>query len=423
MQHQKLFQYLATALFCFAIIHIFLTGKLTSLAHRFKQGSVPKNFLHLFGEVEIVFGFWSAILVSLGIAFTDFNYVLNYLNGRTFTEPVFVFVIMVVCSTKPILKLAEFGIITLGKLLPINQKLSIFFSILFIGPILGSFITEPAAMTICAYLLLPRYFTTHQPKGFKYAILALLFLNVSIGGTLTPYAAPPILMVASKWNWDLSFMLNNFALKTILTLLINTSVLTFLYRNELLKTTELKSSKVIQPIPFWVSCIHILFLFLIVLTAHHAVLFVGLFLFFLGFLTATKEYQKSLQLREPLLVGFFLAGLVVLGGLQDWWLSPIISKLTTPQLFFGSIGLTAFTDNAALTYLGSLIPTLSESSQLALVSGSVLGGGLTLIANAPNPAGFGILKGAFEASGFSPLQLLKWAIPFASTGIIIFLLF
>ena len=41
-----------------------------------------------------------------------------------------------------------------------------------------------------------------------------------------------------------------------------------------------------------------------------------------------------------------------------------------------------------------------------LVAGSVTGGGLTVIANAPNPAGFSILKGCFSDGSISPLRLL-----------------
>ena len=72
-----------------------------------------------------------------------------------------------------------------------------------IAPILGSFITEPAAMTIGALLLAKKIYK-HKPKAtFAYATLGLLFVNVSVGGTLTHFAAPPVLMVASTWSWDM----------------------------------------------------------------------------------------------------------------------------------------------------------------------------------------------------------------------------
>jgi hypothetical protein len=58
-------------------------------------------------------------------------------------------------------------------------------------------------------------------------------------------------------------------------------------------------------------------------------------------------------------------------------------------MYFGATALTAITDNAALTYLGSLVEGVSDQLKYALVAGAVSGGGLTVIANAPNPAGAG----------------------------------
>jgi Na+/H+ antiporter NhaD/arsenite permease-like protein len=137
----------------------------------------------------------------------------------------------------------------------------------------------------------------------------------------------------------------------------------------------------------------------------------GLFLFFMGFTTAYQQYQDRLILREALLVAFFLAGLVVLGGMQQWWLEPVLMSMDANAVFFGATALTAITDNAALTYLGSLVPGLSDEFKVALVAGAVTGGGLTVIANAPNPAGVAILRGKFEHSTISPLGLLAAALP------------
>jgi hypothetical protein len=421
MSSQEFFQNVSTILFFIALIHTFLAGKISKMAQRFPNGSVAENLLHLFGEVEIVFGFWSAVLVVITLNAFNFEFIINYLEGRNFTEALFVFVIMSICSTKPILKISENVLLGVGKLIPIHKSLSTYFIILFLGPLLGSFITEPAAMTICAYLLLPRFFNQQQSANFKYATIALLFVNVSLGGTLTPFAAPPVLMVAKKWSWDIHFMLTHFAPMTLATLFLNTLLILFLFKKEIIKNPGVNLQKSKMEIPFLVSIIHLFFLGLVVITAHHPVLFIGIFLFFIGFLQATKEYQTPLQLREPLLVGFFLAGLVVLGGPQSWWLEPIISKLSKLQLYAGAIGLTAVTDNAALTYLGTLIPNLTDEAKLALVKGSVIGGGLTLIANAPNPAGFGILRNAFLQDGFSPLRLFLWASPLTLIAAGIFL--
>jgi hypothetical protein len=76
----------------------------------------------------------------------------------------------------------------------------------------------------------------------------------------------------------------------------------------------------------------------------------------------------------------------------------------------GAIGLTAFNDNAAITYLSTLVPGLTEGTKFAIVAGAVTGGGLTVIANAPNPAGQSILA-RFFPTGISPMGLLLGALP------------
>jgi Na+/H+ antiporter NhaD/arsenite permease-like protein len=136
----------------------------------------------------------------------------------------------------------------------------------------------------------------------------------------------------------------------------------------------------------------------------------GLFLFFLAFVEVTAEHQSELQLRSPILVGFFLAGLVIHGGLQQWWIAPLLSRLGEVPLMLGAIGLTSFNDNAAITYLSTLVPKLADSMKFAVVAGAVTGGGLTVIANAPNPAGQSILR-QFFPDGISPLGLLLGALP------------
>lgn len=158
------------------------------------------------------------------------------------------------------------------------------------------------------------------------------------------------------------------------------------------------------------------------LLAHHPVAFLALFLMFLGFTQAYERHQSPLILKEALLVGFFLAGLVVLGGMQQWWLQPIVSALAPLQLFFGALGLTAITDNAALTYLGSLIEGMSDESKYMLMAGAVAGGGLTVIANAPNPAGVALLKRGFEDETISAGGLLMGALVPTSVAAVALLL-
>jgi hypothetical protein len=403
---------LATVLFGLAVLHTFCVKRFSHWAHQYPPGSVRENLLHFLAETEVVFGLWAAALF-LGIAALkgSLHDAVEYVEGLNFTEPKFVFVIMVVAATRPVVKLAETLITWAAKLIPAPESTAFYIAALVLGPLLGSFITEPAAMTLLALLLKRRYFDQGISRKLAYATLGLLFVNVSIGGTLTHFAAPPVLMVAAKWNWGLAFMFEHFGWRAASACAVSTGIVVALFWKELGAVTVERDAG--GRIPLWLTAIHVAFLALVVLFAHHPNIFFGVFVLFLGLVTATREYQDTLKLREGLLVGFFLAGLVVLGSLQAYWLKPLIQSLSGNALFFGATGLTAITDNAALTYLGSLVDGISDELKYALVAGAVAGGGLTVIANAPNPAGVGILQSAkvFENEGISPLGLFLGALP------------
>ncbi len=414
-------QLVGTILFAIAVLHTFMVSKIQHLAHKYPEGSMMENLLHFLGEVEAVFGMWAAVFLAYysatqGLMVLDADHkviggALKYLEqDLNFTEPAFVFVIMCMAGTRPVIVFAEKIIMMVSKIVPLPGRMAFYISTLIIGPILGSFITEPAAMTVTALILLDYFYSNEMSNKFKYATIGLLFVNVSIGGTLSHFAAPPVLMVASKWHWGFGFMMTHFGYKAVIAIVIGTIAVAMMFKSELGGKLEIKAKHEAWMAPtWWMTLTHLIFMALVVYTAHHMVFFLGLFLFFLGFASVTKEYQDEIKLKESLLVGFFLAGLVTLGGQQAWWLQPLLGKLNDLVLFVGSTGLTAITDNAALTYLGSLVE-LSDSAKYNLVAGAVAGGGLTVIANAPNPAGFGILKASFGKDGISPLGLLMGAI-------------
>ena len=263
-------------------------------------------------------------------------------------------------------------------------------------------------MTVTAVILKNAYFDKGISTKFKYAALSVLFVNISIGGTLTHFAAPPVLMVSAAWSWDMSYMLGNFGWKSAIAVVINAAVLTYMYRSELKQepTDDGEKKDMVRIKPF-IVVIQLIFLASVVLFHHDKVIFLGIFIFFLGWCEITASYQEPLKIKSALLVGFFLAGLVVLGKLQTWWLKPLLNDIGDVTLFVGTTMLTGITDNAALTYLGTQVDGLSIQLKYALVAGAVAGGGLTVIANAPNPAGFGILKDSFGKDGISPVGLLK----------------
>lgn len=403
-----LMQLAAALVFALALAHTFATKLFEHLAHRHPRHA---GLLHLLGEVEVVFGFWAVVLVVVMAVLVGQHEAVDYVESRQYTEPLFVFVIMVIAASRPVLLTVRALVTRLAAVLPLPAALAEVWTCLALVPLLGSFVTEPAAMTLAALMLAPRLFERPLPEWLKYAALAVLFVNISVGGTLTAYAAPPVLMVADAWHWSSSFMLRTFGWKAVLAVLVNASVVTWLLRRPLGAADQAAVSTRDGPrLPWLVGAIHLGFLAAVVVFAHHPVIFLGLFLLFLGYAQAYERHQSPLVLKEALLVAFFLAGLVVLGGQQQWWLQPLVSGLEPLALFFGALGLTAITDNAALTYLGSLIPGMADGAKVMLVAGAVAGGGLTVIANAPNPAGLALLRRGFADGSVSALQLLLAAL-------------
>ena len=407
-----------TVFFLLAVLHTFFASKIEKLAHKYPQGSMGGNVFHFFGEVEVVFGLWAAVFIGFyslteGLFLHDpsgqiIGGAIHYLESLNFTEAAFVFVIMCMAGTRPVIELAEKLIRGISRFVPLPQKMAFYVTCLIVGPIFGSFITEPAAMTVTALILVNSFYEQGMSDRFKYATIGVLFVNISVGGTLTHYAAPPVLMVAGKWGWGISHMATHFGYKSALACVVSALSIAFIFKKEL-KGSLAQTKDLENKIPLWVTTVHLFFMGLAVLTAHHMVFFIGLFLFFIGFAVVTQEYQDKLKLKESLLVGFFLAGLITLGGQQAWWLQEVLSNFGEMALYLGTTAITAITDNAALTYLGSLVE-LSEAKKYYLVAGAVAGGGLTVIANAPNPAGFGILKKSFGANGINPIGLFLYSL-------------
>lgn len=458
------FLLVATGIFFLAIIHTFLAPWFTRQAHhldeahqeRVRAGLVPvgpdgksagfrASLLHLLGEIEAVFGIWAFMLFCAFIAWpgkgwafaTAYMETADYaratalalepagprnriLASPKYLEPLFVFVIMVIASSRPIFVTASGLLNRLARLIG-GTPLARWAVILSAAPLLGSLITEPAAMTIAALMIGAQFHELKPSLRLRYATLALLFVNISIGGTLTHFAAPPVVMVASTWGWTTPHMFLQFGLKAIVAITLSTVFYAWLFRREFVELAgradpPLHAESDGRP-PAWVVGAHLIFLAwtVLMLVGHHGALLMAGLLVFLAFTVATPQWQSPIQLRSPLLVAFFLASLIIHGGLQAWWISPLLTRLGELELFAGAAVLTAFNDNAAITFLAAQVPALSDGSevaralQYAVLAGAVTGGGLTVIANAPNPAGLSILARHFDG-GVSPVRLFLWAL-------------
>jgi hypothetical protein len=398
---------IGAALFALAVAHTFSTRYFEHLAH---TRTAHAGLWHLLGEVETVFGFWALVLLIFMALAGGWSAATEYLDSRRFVEPMFVFAIMVIAASRPVMQLASDTVHAAARVLPLEPAAARFFLALALVPLLGSFITEPAAMTLAALMLRDEIFARGVSARLKYATLGVLFVNVSIGGTLTNFAAPPVLMVAAKWDWSTAYLFSVMGWKAALAVLINAALITLAFRRELARIPAAAPAKLRPRVPAAFVAVNLAILAEVVFANHDAEVFMGLFLLFLGLAEAYRRYHDRLILREGLMVAFFLAGLVVLGGQQRWWLQDALLGLDGAELFFGAAALTAITDNAALTYLGSLIEGVSEEFKYALVAGAVAGGGLTVIANAPNPAGFAILKDSFDEQSINPFGLFVAAL-------------
>ena len=442
----------ATGVFALAVLHAFVAPVFARAAHRLETaharrvatGTAAVNergessdlraaLLHLLGEVEAVFGLWAFVLFGLLVAWPGKGWAFacryvetgdyaaaagaGLVGSAKFVEPLFVFIIMALASARPVVNLAGQAVGAAARLLG-GSVAARWFALLTLAPLLGSFITEPAAMTIGACLLARRFYALRPSESLKYATMALLFVNVSVGGALTHFAAPPIVMVAGVWGWGWADVLGQFGWGALATVLVSNITYLVVFRRELAALRDDPAAEPASPpTPVWVTAVHLALMAWTVamLAGHHPILMIGGLLAFLAFTVATPQWQAPLSLRGPLLVGFFLAGLVVLGGLQGWWIGPVLLRLGDLALLGVATVLTSFNDNAAITYLAAQVPALAAPGEVAaalrhaVVAGALAGGGLTVIANAPNPAGQSILAPYFEQGAVSPWKLALWA--------------
>lgn len=438
----KPFNLVPFIIFGLAVLHAFCTGWLHQLGQFFqrrleakhrakgrifqaeKRHSFIAEVCYFLGEVEVVFSLWVIPLI-IAISYQySWHAALAYLNSRNYTEPLFVVVVMVLTSTRPVLQLSEQIIQCIARIGG-GSVGAWWFTLLTIGPFLGSLITEPAAMTITALILSKRFFLLQPRKRFAYATLGLLFTNISMGGILTHFAAPAVLIVADKWNWTTPFMFMVFGWKALISVVISNTAYFMVFRKDLeqLRQVRIRSTgELPEPfIPVWLTVVHVGFVVWLVIASHDLIVLVGTFLIFLGFFQATRPHQRPLNLRPPLLVGLFLAGLVIHGGLQGWWIEPLLSEVNQFSLLALTLVLSPVNDNASITYLGSLVPNFTLGQQYAVMTGAVTAGGLTVIANGPNPAGVQLLRHHFKG-GIAHMGLLLGALPAAVIGVIVLVL-
>ena len=415
------FRILTLLIFLAAITHTLLAHHFISLSKKIRKKNknllILSEIIYFLGEIEIVFALWVIPLVIVVSIFHGWGEMIQYLNSRVYVEPFFIVVVMSLASTRPIMKLAGKGVHVIGKFFGDSAR-SWWFVILTIGPILGSIITEAAAMTIAALLLKRKIYVCHPTKRLAYGTMGLMFVTFSVGGVLTNFAAPPALTLSRCWNWDLMDFFGQFGWRVIIGILLVNVLYFFLFQKDfkMLKKMPHKEEEVLEsdahkgPVPIWITLVHLGFLAWTISMAHYLPIFLGSYLLFLGFHQATRMHQYTpLNLKRPLMVGLFLAGLVIHGGFQGWWIEPLIGDLGYGAMMLTGTILTAFNENTTVAYLACFLEDLQPKIQYALVAGLVAGGGLTIMAHAPNPAGQALLRPHFRG-GISPWNLFLAAL-------------
>jgi len=424
------FRILTLLIFAAAVIHTLMANHFTSLSEKvagrhakkmktkphYKQVSFLAEVLHFFGEIEVVFALWVVPLMFVVTIFYGWDDTIQYLNSRVYIEPLFIVVMMSLAATRPIIKLAEKGVHAIAKFFG-DTKAVWWLTILTLGPLLGSVITEVAAITIAAVLLKEKLFIYGPSKRLAYGTLGLMFVHFSVGGTLTNFAAPPALTLSRCWEWDVFDFLSQFGWQVLFGIFF-LNVIYFLYYQKdfkQLKKVKHKEEKSLEadehkgPVPLWVTLCHLVFLVWIIMMAEYPPLFLGGYLVFLGFHQATRYHQYVLNLKRPMMVGLFLAGLVIHGGFQGWWIEPLLGDLGYGAMMLVGTVLTAFNENTTVAHLACLLSDLSPRLQYAIASGLVAGGGLTIIAHAPNPVGQSLVRKYFR-HGISPWSLFLSAL-------------
>ena len=143
-----------------------------------------------------------------------------------------------------------------------------------------------------------------------------------------------------------------------------------------------------------------------VVNAHYPALFIGGVPVLPRFRAGHRgRIRASIDLKPPLLVGFFLAGLVIHGGLQGWWIAPVLGSLAETPLFSGATVLTAFNDNALITYLATLVPNLDRGAEVRGRRGRRHRRRADRDRQRPEPRRAGDCSARYFVDGVSPLWL------------------
>ena len=402
---------LAAVVFGIALLHTFSTKLFERLAHRCR--AMP-GCSTCSARSRCVFGFWAFVLVAPMAVVGGSAAALAYAESRHYTEPLFVFVVMVVAASRPVLQAVRALVATLARAAPLATPAGHAWLGLALVPLLGSLDhraggDDPRRADAGAASSSGR----SVPKLPKYVALGVLFVNVSIGGTLTSYAAPPVLMVAATWGWTAPSCSPTSAGRRPSRCSSTPPSPRWCCAatcDDARRRAAAGGDAGRPAVPPFIVALHLAVprrggrCSPTIRCLHRPVPAVP------GLCAGLRALPGPAIIREALLVGFFLAGLVVLGGLQQWWLQPLVSAFAARAV------LRRARPDRHHRQRRADLPRLADrravrARRATLVAGAVAGGGLTVIANAPNPAGVALLKPGFSDEAIGAGGLLLGALP------------
>ncbi|AAP05554.1 putative Na+/H+ antiporter [Chlamydia caviae] len=411
----------AALLFFFSILHTFLTpwlfGRCQLYQHkkmvfpeRWKKYLWLSEFYRLISRVELVFVLWAAPLFLWFLYSEGYRVTMSYFNSRNYVFSLFIVIMLILLESRPIVYFSECIFSNIAKIGRQSPRCW-WWTLMIAAPLSGALLKETGAMIIAATLLVRNFYKFSPSPRFAYATMGLLFSNISIGGLTSALSSRALFIILPSVKWNNSFILKYFCWKSIIAILLSTTIYYLIFRKEFnnFPKVVINPSMMNERVPKWIIFVHIILVGSVILARSVPLLMAAIFLFYLGFQKFTIFYQHSINISKVCFVGLFYAGLVIFGELQEWWVLELMHRMSDFGYIITSYTLSIFLDNALVNYLVHNLPVATDCFLYLVIAGCMSAGGLTIVSNMPNIVGYLILRPSFPSSSLS----LGWLFLFA----------
>ncbi|WP_348663117.1 putative Na+/H+ antiporter [Chlamydia vaughanii] len=403
----------AAILFFCSILHTFLTPWLYSqcqlcqhkkmiFPERWKKYLWLSEFYRLVSRVELVFVLWAAPLFLWFLYSEGYKVTMGYFNSRNYVFSLFIVIMLILLESRPIVYFSERIFSNIAKIGRQSPRCW-WWTLMIACPLSSIFLKETGAMIIAATLLARNFYKFSPSPRFAYATMGLLFSNISIGGLTSGLSSRALFIILPSVRWGNSFILKYFCWKSIIAMLISTTIYYLIFRKEFDNFPKVVTnpSMMNERVPKWIICVHIILVGSVIFARSIPLLMAAILIFYLGFQKFTIFYQHSIRTAKVCFVGLFYAGLVIFGELQEWWVLEIMHRMSDFGYLITSYTLSIFLDNALVNYLVHNLPVATDCFLYLVIAGCMSAGGLTIISNMPNIVGYLIIRPTFPSSSVS----------------------